>query len=151
MEESKLQPHEEIIEMWNTDAVIDDNHLDSASIDTSKLHAKYLHMLIKYKLKMTKVRSDYKLLRQKKFRYYRGEMSRDELAELGWTQWQGNKPIKSEMDEFLEGDIDLNKMTLKLEYWETIVQLLESIMSQIKSRDWSIKNSISWKMFIAGT
>lgn len=148
--EMKRQPHDEIIDMWNNDAIIDDNHLDHASIDTSKLHAKYLNILVKYKMRLSKAKNEYKNLRQKKFRYYRGEMSKDELSELGWNQWQGVKPIKSEMEEFLEGDSDLNNLNLKLEYYETVIQLLDSIMGQIKSRDWAIKNSIQWKMFIAG-
>ena len=97
------------------------------------------------------MQADYNVLRKNKFRYYRGEMSREDLTNLGWDQWQGVKPLKNEMDEFLTGDDDLNKVQMRLEYLNTVVYLLESIMGQIKSREWQIKNGIEWKKFLAGS
>ena len=141
---------EEIQVMWETDCHIDDNHLGEQATQTPKLHSKYIKELINYKLKLTKLRSDYNTLRKSKFRYFRGEMSRDELKEVGWDQWQGVKPLKNEMDEFLSGDTDLNTINTRIEYLETGIYLLESILNQIKSRDWEIKSHIEWKRFLAG-
>jgi hypothetical protein len=90
------------------------------------------------------------MLRKAKFRYYRGELSRDELNELGWVQWQGVKPLKNEMDEFLTGDTDLNTLRVKIDYLETMIYLLESILGQIKARDWQLKTAVEWKRFLAG-
>ena len=89
-------------------------------------------------------------MRKAKFRYYRGEMSREELTDLGWAQWQGVKPLKNEMDEFLTGDEDLNQLEVKIKYLETMIYLLESILQQIKARDWQIKTAVEWKKFLAG-
>lgn len=141
---------DEIQIMWEADAYIDDNHLGESATTTPKLHSKYIRLLIQSKLKYTKLKADYNTLRQSKFRYYRGEMSRDELSELGWSQWQGTKPLKNEMDEFLEGDKDLNNSKMKLEYLEAMIYLLESILGQIRSRDFQIKSGIDWKKFLAG-
>lgn len=142
---------EEILLEWEKDAEIDDTHLDKSSIATSSLHAKYLNVLIRNKLKLSKFENDYKILRQKKFRYYRGELTKEELLEYGWSQWQGIRPTKSEMDEFLDGDEDLNKMFLKIEYLNSAILLIDSIMSQLKSRDFQISNAVKWKMFISGS
>jgi hypothetical protein len=106
--------------------------------------------LVGVKLKHTKLSSDYNLLRKNKFRLYRGELSRDELTQLGWDQWQGVKPLKNEMDEFLSGDTDLNLLRVKIDYLETMIYYLESVMGQIKARDWQIKSAITWKQFLAG-
>jgi len=141
---------EEIQQMWETDCQIDDNHLGEQATYTPKLHSKYIKELIQYKLKLTKTKSEYNMLRKAKFRYYRGEMSRDELKEFGWEQWQYNKPLKAEMDEFLSGDSDLSKIEARIEYLETGIYLLESILNQLKSRDWEIKSHIEWKKFLAG-
>jgi hypothetical protein len=141
---------EQIQDMWETDAEIDDNYLGENSTATPKLHAKYIKLLVQAKLKLTKVQSDYNLMRKAKFRYYRGEMSREELTDLDWTQWQGVKPLKNEMDEFLTGDGDLNTLRVKIDYLETMIYLLESILGQIKARDWQIKSGIEWKRFLAG-
>ena len=141
---------DEIQEMWESDSEIDDNHLGEASTTSAKLHSKYLKLLIDAKLKLAKYNTDYNTLRAGKFRYYRGEMSRQELVDNGWDQWQGTKPLKNEMDEFLTGDSDLNKLKLRIEYLNTMVYALESIMTSIRGRDWSVRNGIEWKKFLAG-
>lgn len=140
----------EIHEEWERDCQIDDNHLGEESTSTPKLHAKYLKLLINTKLKHTKLKADYNLLRKNKFKYYRGELSREELSTLGWEPWQYNKPLKNEMDEFLQGDEDLITSNTKIDYLESMIYTLESILNQIKARDWQIKNGIQWKAFLAG-
>lgn len=141
---------EQIQDMWETDAEIDDNYLGEHATKTPKLHAKYVKLLVGVKLKHTKLSSDYNMLRKAKFRYYRGELSREELTDLGWSQWQGVKPLKNEMDEFLQGDTELNTLRVKIDYLETMIYLLESILTQIKARDWQLKSAIEWKKFLAG-
>jgi hypothetical protein len=141
---------EQIQDMWDIDADIDDNYLGEHATKAPKLHAKYIKLLVGVKLKHTKLSSDYNMLRKAKFRYYRGELSRDELNELEWVQWQGVKPLKNEMDEFLTGDTDLNTLRVKIDYLETMIYLLESILGQIKARDWQLKTAVEWKRFLAG-
>jgi hypothetical protein len=141
---------EQLQEEWDKDCEIDDNYLGENSTATPKLHAKYVKMLVQVKLKHTKLSSDYNLTRKNKFRYYRGELSRDELQDLQWDQWQGVKPIKNEMDEFLKGDAELNTMDIKIKYLETMIYFLESVLQQIKARDWQIKTAVEWKKFLAG-
>lgn len=141
---------DEIQNEWEKDADIDDNYLGEYATKTPKLHSKYLKLLIGVKLKHTKFQSDYNQLRKNKFRYYRGELGKEELQDKGWNQWQGVKPLKNEMDEFLTGDSDLNTMKVKIEYLETMIYLLESILGQLKARDWQIKTAVEWKKFLAG-
>jgi len=141
---------DEVLTMWESDSAIDDNHLGESSTATAKLHSKYLKLLIDTKLKKTKLDIEYNNLRKQKFRYYRGEMTRQELSDCGWEPWQYNKPLKNEMDEFLKGDGDLNTILARIEYIDTYIYALESIMTQIKSRDFQLSNGIKWKQFLAG-
>ena len=141
---------DELLDEWDKDSVMDDNHISDESIRVPKLHAKYIRYLMQAKLKVTKYQNDFNVLKKTKFRYYRGELSKEELIELNWSQWQGVKPMKNEMDQFLDGDTDLNNMKVKIEYLQTMVYLLESILGQIKGRDWQIRNIIEYKKFIAG-
>ena len=141
---------EQLQEEWDKDCEIDDNYLGEHATKTPKLHAKYIRFLVNVKLKHTKLQSDYNLLRKNKFRYYRGELSREELQAHDWAQWQGIKPLKNEMDEFLSGDSDLNTLRVKIDYLETMIYFLESVLGQIKSRDWTIKTAVEWKKFLAG-
>jgi hypothetical protein len=141
---------DDVLVMWEADSAIDDNHLGEASTYTAKLHSKYLKVLIDTKLRKTKLDIEYNSLRKAKIRYYRGEMTKVELEEHGWEQYQYNKPLKAEMDEFLKGDEDLAKILVRSEYIDTMVYALESIMSQIKQRDFQLSNGIKWKQFLAG-
>lgn len=141
---------QEIQEEWEKDCQIDDNHLGEASTYTPNLHSKYLKLMINVRLKLTKIQADYNILRKNKFKYYRGELSREELSTLGWEPWQYNKPLKNEMDEFLQGDQDLIAVNQRIEYLNIMLYTLESILNQIKARDWQLKNAISWKQFLSG-
>lgn len=141
---------EQLQEQWDADCLINDNHLGEHATQTPKLHAKYLKLLVGVKLKHTKYSADYNMLRKNKFRYYRGELGREELQDLGWAQWQGIKPLKNEMDEFLQGDTELNTMKVKIDYLETMIYFLESVLGQIKARDWQLKTAVEWKKFLAG-
>lgn len=141
---------EELLEMWDADTNINDAHLDRASLETAKLHSKYLRMLMQFKMKIAALNSEFNNLKQLKFRYYRGEMSREELTARGWSQWQGVKPLKNELDQFLTGDSDLIKITLKVDYIKVMIEALELIIKQIGARDWQIRNAITYKQFMAG-
>ena len=142
---------EQLHDEWEKDCAINDDHLDRESVKTPQLHAKYLRILVSHKMKLAALEVEYKTLRQKKFRYFRGEMTRPELEDLKWDQWQGIKPLKNEMDEFLQGDSDLNRIVVKCEYIKNMIEALEAILGQIKSRDWQIRNAIQWKQFISGS
>jgi len=140
----------ELQQMWSEDCKIDETNLGRESARVPTLHAKYINLLSSTRLNLRKAESDYYNCRRKKYRYYRGEMSRDELAEEGWQQWQGAKPLKNEIDEFLLGDADLNLLTDKVEYFKTVLYQLEQIIRSINSRTWDIKSSIEWQKFTNG-
>lgn len=141
---------EDLLLEWDEDSIMDDNHISNESIKVPTLHAKYVRYLMQAKLKITKLQNDFNVLKKTKFRYYRGELTREELTQLQWDQWQGVKPLKNELDQFLEGDTDLNNMKVKIEYLNNMVYLLESILGQIKARDWQLKTILDHKKFLAG-
>jgi hypothetical protein len=136
---------------WEQDCEINPLHLDDESLKTVKLHAKYVRLLIDARMRKSALNMEYNNMRQLRFRYYRGELTKEELAQHSWEQYQGVKPIKNVMDELLEGDGNLTKIAIKIEYMETMVYFLESIMNGIKSRGWDIKNAIEYKKFLAGS
>ena len=137
-------------QMWSEDCKIDETNLGKESARVPTLHAQYINFLSSTRLNLRKAESDYFNCRRKKYRYYRGEMSRDELETEGWIQWQGAKPLKNEIDEFLQGDADLIVLQDKVEYFKTLLYQLEQIIRSINSRTWDIKSSIEWTKFTNG-
>lgn len=140
----------EIQEQWEADSRIDETNLGRESTRVPTLHSKYLTYLSKVKLQLRKAESDYLNTRRLKYRYYRGEMSREELQVLEWEQYQGNKPLKNEMDEFLQCDEHLVELADKVEYFKTVIYTLEQIIRSINSRTWDIKTAVEWHKFTNG-
>ena len=137
-------------ESWAEDCKINEMNLGHESARTPNLHAKYLNYLSSTRLNLRKAESDYLNCRRKEYRYYRGEMTQAELTDEGWDQWQGNKPLKNEMDEFLTVDNNLVELQDKVEYFKTVLYQLEQIIRSLNSRTWDIKNAIEWNKFTNG-
>lgn len=140
-----------IIAEWQKDSKIDDSQLAHAALYSAILHAKYLELLGKTKLKMQKFRLKLVKLHNIKTRYYRGELTKEELLENGWSQYQGTKPMKSELEKLLDTDFDCVEIIESIDYLNTCKETLESIIRQISQRSYDIKNYIEWNKFQAGT
>jgi hypothetical protein len=143
----KLQ---EIQTMWAEDCKVDQTNLGRTAARVPELHAKYLNMLSSVRLQYRKAEADYLRLRKLKYRYYRGEMSKEELTELGWEQYLNNRPLKNEMDEVMTTDDDIIQNMDKIEYIKTVLFQLEQILKSINSRTWDVKSAIEWYKFTNG-
>ena len=140
----------EIQEMWVEDSRINETNLGHEAARVPSLHAKYITILSKVRLQARKVESEYYNTRRKKYKYYRGEMTLQELEDEGWVQYQGNKPLKNEMDELLQCDGDLISLQDKQEYYRTVIYTLEQIIRSINSRTWDIKTAVEYQKMTNG-
>ena len=141
----------ELTEEWTKDAPINETNLGHEAARVPILHAKYLEVLSRTKLQLRKAESDYFNTRRKKYKYFRGEMTRQELEDEEWVQYHGNKPLKNEMDEFLQCDADLIILQDKVEYFKTVIFTLEQILRSINSRTWDIKTAVEYLKFTNGS
>lgn len=135
---------EDIQNDWEKDCRVDNTNLGHEATRNPLLHSKYINKLSNVKLLARKSETDYLKLRKDKYRYFKGEMTKDELAERGWIQYQGRVPLKTEMEEYLTTDADMMRLTDKMEYLKTLQFTLESILKAIASRGWEIKSGIEW-------
>ncbi len=140
---------DELKQAWSEDCVIDTQDLSTASAISPNLHAKYLGELINYRLKLTKIKNDINEYRALRGKYYRGEMTKDELQENGWDQWH-LRTLKSEVDSLIDADKRYIELNTREEYIKTVIFFLESIMYEIRSRSFHVKNSLEWQKFRAG-
>lgn len=140
----------EIQEMWSKDCKVNELDLGKASLQTAELHAKYLNLLSNTKLQLRKAEADYYRMRRDKAKYFRGEMTRDELEERNWEQYQGLKPLKNDMEDRINCDEDIIRSMDKVEYVKAMLYQLEQIIRSLNSRTWDIKNAIEWTKFTNG-
>ena len=140
----------ELTEEWSKDAPINETNLGHEAARVPILHSKYITVMSTTKLQLRKAESDYLNTRRLKYKYFRGEMTKQDLEDEGWTQYQGNKPLKSEMDELLDCDNKLIELQDKIEYFKTTIYTLEQIIRSLNSRTWDIKSGIEWAKFTNG-
>jgi len=141
-----------ILNEWQVDCKINDNQLDVTSRDTPKLHSKYLTWLAEAKLAKKRAEFKQKDLLKKKWLYYNGKMSEEEVKELGWEfdPFNGLKVMKGEMEYYYDSDVEIQQSEEKIEYWKTVIETLTEIITNLNWRHQTIGNMIRWKQFEAG-
>jgi len=144
---------EDVIEMWKKDAEIDEMNLDSASIQSAKLHAKYLELLSVAKLQLKRREMEFKVLLKNKWLHYHGKLSKTEIDQLGWSYdpLNGLKVLKGDMNYFFDADNHVQDLQIKIEYLKALIETLDEIMQNIKWRHQNIKNIIEWRRFTSGS
>jgi hypothetical protein len=143
---------DEVMAMWKKDSQINEMNLDEASIDSAKLHAKYLDIYNFYRHKLMRKEMDFKVLLKNKFLWYNGKLSKDEMDALGWEYdaLNGLKILKGEMDYYYDADPHIQEMNIEVEQLKMCVDSLKEIMDQIKWRHQSVRNAIEWRKFTSG-
>ena len=141
---------DELQKAWEEDCVIDDQNPDKASAKSPHLHSKYLNELIAYKMKLNAIQSSMIALRNVKTKYFRGEMTREELQERGWEQWQ-YKTLKSEIESLLDADPEIQKLFAREAYVKTAIYFLESVLGEIRARSFHCKTIADFAKFRAGS
>ena len=143
----------DILESWKKDSVIDENALDDVTVETSKLHAKYLELFSLSKLQLKKKEFEYEIMKKAKWLYFNGKMSKQDIDSRGWSYdpFDGmTKPLISEMDLYYNTDSELVKIKSSIEYQKSIIDTLEEIMSNIKWRHQHVRNVLEFKKFTSG-
>jgi len=143
-----METLEQILKMWESDAVIDQTEPSKELLTIPVYHSKYLGVLTKHKIASKKAHFDYLRMRKVKWEYFTGKMSQDELNEYGWEPFQF--ALKSDINTYLEADKDLIKLLEKKVYHEEVVSVIESIMAELKQRTWQLRDFISWEKFVGG-
>jgi DNA-directed RNA polymerase specialized sigma54-like protein len=143
---------EYILAEWKKDSVIEMNELDASSIETPRLHAKYLEIMSTYKLKLKDAEFKQKELMKWKWLWYNGKMSQEEIKRFGWDPdpFDGLKILKGDMAHYVESDPELVESEAKISYLQTCIDTLKEILENLKWRHQTIRNVIEWKKFSAG-
>lgn len=141
---------DELKDLWKQDAPVDRTKILQEISRIPLLHSKYLEYMIEFRAKAAAANRKLNALKNLKRRYYRGEMTKEDLIENGWSQWQGLKPSMSELNQLFDHDADINELEERVEYWNTALATIEYIMKAIQSRGWELKTMVEYIKFEAG-
>ena len=133
-----------IQEMWEKDSKIDDVMLDESSLKIPQLHQKYLTLYNEFSLLSRKTKQQLKTLEHKKWLYYSGKEVPDDAEPFP------HKVIKSDVQNWMGVDKDIQTMEMKVEYYDVILNALSEILRQVHQMTYHIKQCIEWRRFVNG-
>ena len=137
---------DEIQTLWKEDSQIDNDNLHGESTRIPTLHAKYYQILNKMILLKKMEETKFKISRKEKWPYYTGK----EDPEIYIDKPFDYKVLRQDIDKYMDADPDLIKISSKIEYYQVMINFLDSILKTINNRTYQIKNAIEWQKFIRG-
>ena len=140
---------DQMMEEWRKDSSIDTTELGNESLRIPELHSKYLKIYFEERKKLKGFEFQSKDLFLKKYEYYHGKLSQEELDELNWEPFM-KRLMKNEVDLYLQSDKDIITTNIKVVNQQEKLNFLEEVLKNINQRNFQIKNAIEWKRFTNG-
>ena len=138
---------DKIQKMWEKDSKIDIDNLHTESLNIPVLHAKYYDLYNTINLLKKKAEHQKKKIRHERYEYFTGKADPDVYAENPFPKKIRDKET---LQGYLDSDEKLSNVILKIEYYETLLNYIESILKVIQNRTYQIKNAIEFIKFQAG-
>jgi hypothetical protein len=136
-----------IQKMWEKDSKIDIDNLHAESLNIPILHAKYFDLYNNILLLKKKAEQQKKNIRHQKYEYFTGKADPDVYIENPFPKKIRDKET---LQGYLDSDEKLMQVSLKVEYYETMLSYIDSILKMIFNRTYQIKNSIEYMRFQSG-
>ena len=138
---------EKIQEMWEKDSKIDPDNLHDESLKIPQLHSKYYTIYNTITLLREKARESYAKIRLERYNYYTGKATAEVYAEEPFPYKVREKDA---IQRHLDADDKMNKIDMKIKYYDVMLKFLEEIIRAVSNRTYQIKNAIEWNKFQAG-
>ena len=136
-----------IQKMWEQDSKIDSDNLHTESLNIPILHAKYFDLYNTIFLLRKKAEQQKRNIRHERYEYYSGKSDPEVYVENPFPKKIRDKDT---MQKYLDADESLSKVCLKIDYYDTMLVYIESILKMIQNRTYQIKNAIEFMRFNAG-
>ena len=138
---------EQIQDMWEKDSKIDPDNLHDESLKIPQLHSKYYTLYNTITLLRERAREQYSKVRLERYNYYTGKAPAEVYVEEPFPYKVREKDA---IQRHLEADDKMNKVDMKIKYYDIMLKFLEEIIRNISGRTYQIKNAIEWNKFQAG-
>ena len=138
---------ESLQKMWEEDSEIDKDNLHDESLKIPQLHAKYFDLYNTIFLLRKKADQQRKNIRHERYEYFSGKSDPDVYIKDPFPKKIRDKDT---MQKYLDADEKLSTSSLKIEYYDTMLAYIESILKVIQNRTYQIKNAIEFMRFQSG-
>jgi len=138
---------DDLQKMWEKDSIIDKDNLHDESLNIPCLHAKYFDIYNKIFLLRKRAEQQRKNIRHERYEYFSGKADPEVYVENPFGKKIRDKDT---MSKYLDADEKLSNCSLKIDYYETMLVYLESILKVVQNRTFMIKNAIDYQKFMSG-
>jgi hypothetical protein len=138
---------EKIQIMWEKDSKIDPDNLHTESLNIPTLHAKYFDLYNNISLLKKKAEQQRRNIRHQKYEYYTGKADPDVYIENPFPKKVRDKDA---LQKYLDADEVLSQASLKVDYYDVMLNYLQDILKMIHQRNYQIKNAIDFQRFASG-
>ena len=138
---------ESLQKMWEEDSEIDKDNLHDESLKIPQLHAKYFDLYNTIFLLRKKADQQRKNIRHERYEYFSWKADPDVYVKDPFPKKIRDKDT---MTKYLDADEKLSNSSLKIEYYDTMLTYIESILKVIQNRTYQIKNAIEFMRFQSG-
>jgi hypothetical protein len=138
---------EKIQKMWEEDSNIDPDNLHTESLNIPSLHAKYFDLYNNISLLKKKAEQQRRNIRHQKYEYYTGKADPDVYIENPFPKKVRDKDA---LQKYLDADEVLSQSSLKVDYYDVLLNYLQDILKMIHQRNYQIKNAIDFQRFASG-
>ena len=90
--------------------------------------------------------NNYKELRKEKWEYFTGKADPEVYVEKPFDY----KVLRQDIDKYIDADKEIIRIISKLNYFDVMLNYLDSILKTISNRSFQIKNAIDFMKFTAG-
>jgi hypothetical protein len=136
-----------IQKMWEQDSKIDIDNLHTESLNIPILHSKYFDLYNTINLLKKRAEQQKKKIRHERYEYFTGKADPEVYLENPFPKKIRDKET---LQGYLDSDENLSQVNLKIEYYETMLFYIDSILKMISNRTYQIKNSIDFLRFQSG-
>ena len=133
--------------MWEKDSKIYRDNLHEQYLNIPSLHAKYFELYNTIFLLRKKAEQQRKNIRHERYEYFSGKADPDVYIDNHFPKKIRDKDT---MQKYLDADEKLSTVCLKIDYYDTMLVYIESILKQITNRTYQIKNAIEFMRFNSG-
>jgi hypothetical protein len=136
---------------WEKDSKIESSDLAEEVLRGARLHQKWLRYFNEFRLKHNEQSKIVAKMEDLRRRWYRGILSREELAENEWQPY--NLPeakTQGERDRQIEIDPEMINVRDKLFRYRMGADMCEEVIKKIRDRGFDIRTAVDYMKFASG-
>lgn len=152
MNQYNIKTLDDLFAEWEKDSQIDKLRLGDENLKTPKLLGKYLQIRSWAKMQVVRFDVEHNKMVNIKHEYFKGNLNtKENLEKYGLGEpFRAGTISNTEIPRVLKADSQITDLIIKKAYYQEIVDACQYIVEELKSRNYSLGNTMKWEIFQNG-